>query len=100
MTVLSPSALWFATSMPADTIITSLIGLCSVLHADEIELGKIGRTQPLFLVWAIPRPGNPLPITWILRYRSSGSKITACESGLTILAAVVKVWIPERNTGT
>jgi hypothetical protein len=86
--------------MPADTIITSLIGLCSVLHADEIELGKIGRTQPLFLVWAIPRPGNPLPITWILRYRSSGSKITACESGLTILAAVVKVWIPERNTGT
>jgi hypothetical protein len=33
-----------------DTILRSLIGLCSVFHAND-ELGKIGRTQPLFLRW-------------------------------------------------
>jgi hypothetical protein len=43
------SKLWFATSIPADTIVPSPIGLWSVLHADEIELAKIGRTQSLFL---------------------------------------------------
>ena len=90
--------------MPADTIVPSPIGPCSVLHADEIELAKIGRTRPLFPVWGHSKTGNPIadnlePEVPEFRFEDHGLRIRSYDpSGLKFIVRLFPFRHESRTT--